>query len=79
MILTGPIGQPNLPACIVSGVESVSESGGSESMDSRMALLSIVIVILLGMQIFLRIDVEEGIRVAKAVDAEAGLIRGEEK
>lgn len=51
----------------------------SSSMDSRMALLSIVIVILLGMLIFLRIDVEEGIRVAKAVDAEAGLFRGEEK
>jgi len=50
------------------------------SMDSRMGLLSVVVPILVGMCFFFVVDVEEGIRVADQVDAEAGIgkIGGEE-
>jgi len=43
------------------------------SMDSRMGLLSVVVPILVGMCFFFVVDVDEGIRVADQVDAEAGI------
>ena len=44
------------------------------TMGSRMAVFSIVIVILIGWSFFIFIDVEEGMRVARQEDIEAGLI-----
>ncbi len=49
------------------------------SMDSRMGLLSVVIPILIGMGFFFVVDVDEGMRVAKQVDREAGLVGTEEE
>jgi len=44
------------------------------TMGSRMAVASIVVVILIGWSLFIFIDVEEGVRVARQEDIEAGLI-----
>ncbi|MDG1540840.1 MAG: MFS transporter [Candidatus Thalassarchaeaceae archaeon] len=44
------------------------------TMGSRMAVASVVVVILIGWSLFIFIDVEEGIRVARQEDIEAGLI-----
>ena len=44
------------------------------TMGSRMAVASIVVVILIGWSFFIFIDVEEGIRVARQEDIDAGLI-----
>jgi MFS family permease len=44
------------------------------TMGSRMAVASVVVVILIGWSLFIFIDVEEGIRVARQEDIEAGLL-----
>jgi UMF1 family MFS transporter len=44
------------------------------TMGSRVAVASIVVVILIGWSLFIFIDVEEGVRVARQEDIEAGLI-----
>ena len=44
-------------------------------MGSRMAVASVVVVILIGWSLFIFIDVEEGVRVARQEDVGAGLIR----
>ncbi|MFL2975369.1 MAG: MFS transporter [Candidatus Thalassarchaeaceae archaeon] len=44
------------------------------TMGSRAAVASVVVVILIGWSLFIFIDVEEGIRVARQEDIEAGLI-----
>jgi UMF1 family MFS transporter len=44
------------------------------TMGSRMAVASVVVVILIGWSLFIFIDVEEGIRVARQEDIAAGLI-----
>jgi len=45
------------------------------TMGSRMAVASVVVVILIGWSLFIFIDVEEGVRVARQEDVGAGLIR----
>jgi UMF1 family MFS transporter len=44
------------------------------TMGSRMAVASIVVVILIGWSLFIFIDVEEGVRVARQEDIEAGIV-----
>ena len=46
----------------------------ASSMDSRVGLLSILVVIVLGWILFPFINIEEGMRVAKQVDEEAGIM-----
>ena len=48
------------------------------TMGSRMAVVSVLVVILIGWSLFPLIDVEEGIRVAKQEDLDAGFISEEE-
>jgi len=48
------------------------------TMGSRMAVASIVVVILVGWSLFIFIDVEEGVRVARQEDIDAGYISEEE-
>ena len=47
-------------------------------MGSRMAVASIVVVILVGWSLFIFIDVEEGVRVARQEDIDAGYVSEEE-
>ena len=50
------------------------------TMGSRVAVASIVVVILIGWSLFIFIDVEEGVRVARQEDIDAGFIsQGEEE
>ena len=48
------------------------------TMGSRMAVASIVVVILVGWSLFIFIDVEEGVRVARQEDIDAGYVSEEE-
>ena len=48
------------------------------TMGSRMAVVSVLVVILLGWSLFYFIDVEEGIRVARKEDIDAGFVFEEE-
>ncbi len=48
------------------------------TMGSRMAVVSVLVVILLGWSLFYFIDVEEGIRVARQEDLDAGFVFEEE-
>jgi UMF1 family MFS transporter len=48
------------------------------TMGSRAAVASIVVVILIGWSLFIFIDVEEGVRVARQEDIDAGLVSEEE-
>jgi hypothetical protein len=41
-------------------------------MGSRMAIVGVVVVILLGWSLFFMVDLEEGIEVARQADLEAG-------
>jgi len=48
------------------------------TMGSRMAVVSVLVVILIGWALFPLIDVEEGIRVANQEDIDAGFVSEEE-
>jgi len=45
------------------------------TMGSRMGLVSVIFVIIMGWVLFIFVDLEEGIKVAKKADSEAGLLR----